>query len=216
MIFTDIVTDRATAPAQLHALGLPTSWATYADDYYWDTTSVRMSPLLPRYEGRLTDATITHYLLGHPGSIASIGQQAAILAQQFRVTTLGDYPPFTGHPGGAYESRVLVVTWLMQRLPARLGLWLYLPLWAAMAVIAILALCLPRAGAPWRRDGAVLVLCMTACAIVAFIPPAYFAGISTTRHMVGMNLATALAFVISVALVMSLLGRALGAAATGG
>jgi hypothetical protein len=51
------------------------------------------------------------------------------------------------------------------------------------------------------------VLCMTGCAIVAFIPPAFFAGISTTRHMVGMNLSTALALVVSVALAVSLAGR---------
>jgi Na+/H+ antiporter NhaC len=34
---------------------------------------------------------------------------------------------------------------------------------------------------------------MTGCAMAAFIPPAYFAGISTTGHMVGSNLATLLA-----------------------
>jgi hypothetical protein len=45
---------------------------------------------------------------------------------------------------------------------------------------------------------------MTGCAIAAFIPPAYFAGISTTRHMVGMNLATVLAFVVSVALAVTI------------
>ena len=50
---------------------------------------------------------------------------------------------------------------------------------------------------------------MTGCAFVAFIPPAYFAGISNTRHMVGANLATALAFTISVALAISLIQQAL-------
>ena len=38
MIFTDIVTRRGTAAAQLRALGLPVSWARYAGHYYWDTT----------------------------------------------------------------------------------------------------------------------------------------------------------------------------------
>jgi len=50
---------------------------------------------------------------------------------------------------------------------------------------------------------------MTGCAIVAFIPPAYFAGVSTTRHMVGTNLATALALLISLALAVSLIYHAL-------
>jgi hypothetical protein len=35
----------------------------------------------------------------------------------------------------------------------------------------------------------------------------YFAGISTTRHIVGMNLATVLAFVVSVALACSVWRR---------
>jgi hypothetical protein len=208
MIFTDIVTKRATAPADLRALGLPTSWAKYAGDYYWARVSVRHSPLFPRYEAKLTDGNIAHFLLTHPRSIISIGQQAAVLAQQFRVTTLGDYPQSAGHPPGAVESRMVVLTWLAHRLPPNLGLLWLVPLWIAMAAIAIAALRL-RPGRAWHRDGAMLVLCMTGCAIVAFIPPAYFAGISTTRHMVGMNLATALAFTISIALAVSMTHQAL-------
>jgi hypothetical protein len=40
--------------------------------------------------------------------------------------------------------------------------------------------------------------------MAAFIPPAYFAGISTTRHMVGSNLATLLALTLSIALLVSM------------
>jgi hypothetical protein len=203
MIFTDIVTTPANAPAGLRALGLPASWAKYAGHYYWDKGSVRNNPLLPRYYGQLTDTNITHYLLTHPGSIISIGQKSATQAQLLRVTTLGDYPPSAGHPKGAYESRVIVLTWLAQRLSRHLGLLLYVPLWLVMAALAIVAL--RRRGKPWHRDGAVLVLCMTACAVVAFVPPAYFAGISTTRHMVGTNLATALALTMTVALAVSMI-----------
>jgi hypothetical protein len=56
-----------------------------------------------------------------------------------------------------------------------------------------------------------LWLPMTALAVVAlvaFVPPAYFAGISTTRHMVGMNLATVLALIVSVPLAASLIQQA--------
>jgi hypothetical protein len=202
MIFDDIVTGHDNERADLRALGLPVSWAKYAGDYYWDTVSVRNDPLYRRYEDKLTDGNIAHFLLTHPGRAISIGQQAAVLAMQFRVTTLGDYPPSAGHPPGTPESRVTVVTWLMRRLPAGLGLLWYLPLWAAMTAVAAAALA--RRRRPWHRDAAALVLCMTGCAVVAFIPPGYFAGISTTRHMVGMNLATALAFVASVALAVSI------------
>lgn len=207
MIFTDIVTNRATAPAQLRDLGLPASWARYAGRYYWHPHSVRTNPLLPRYEGRLTDANITHYLISHPGSIVSIGQKAAMQAQLLRVTSLGDYPPASGYRAGTVESRVIVITWLAQRLPARLGLLLLLPLWAVMAAIALITLRLRRGGS-WHRDGAAVVLCMTGCAMAAFIPPAYFAGISTTRHMVGSNLATLLALTLSIALLVSMGYRA--------
>jgi hypothetical protein len=94
----------------------------------------------------------------------------------------------------------------MNQLP-RTGLLLYLPLWVAMTVAGILAL-RRRRGKPWHRDAAALVLCMTGCAVAAFIPPAFFAGISTTRHMVGTNLATALAFVVSAALTGSMICQA--------
>jgi hypothetical protein len=205
MIFDDIVTGHDNERADLSALGLPVSWAKYAGDYYWDTVSVRDSPLYPRYEDKLTDGNIVHFLLTHPGRAISIGQQAAVLAMQFRVTTLGDYPPSAGLAPGATESRVAVLTWLMRKLPSGLGLLWLIPLWAVMAAVALIALVRRRVA--WHRDGAILVLCMTGCAIVAFIPPAYFAGISTTRHMVGMNLATALALVVSVVLAVSLAGQ---------
>jgi hypothetical protein len=208
MLFTDIVTKRATAPAQLRALGLPVSWARYAGHYYWDRTSVRQSPLYPRYTDKLTDGNITHYLLTHPGSILSVGQSAAIAAPQFRVTTLGDYPVYAGHPKGAYESRVVLLTWLMHQLPPGLGLWWLVPLWLVMAAVAAVALTWGRPR-PWHRDGAAMVLCMVGCAMLAFIPPAYYAGISTTRHMVGMNIATSLAFVVTAVLAVSLIQQAL-------
>jgi hypothetical protein len=211
MIFDDIVTGHDNERADLRALGLPASWAKYAGDYYWDTVSVRDSPLYPRYEDKLTDGNIVHFLLTHPGRAISIGQQAAVLAMQFRVATLGDYPPSAGLPRGATESRVVVLTWLVRKLPSGLGLLWLIPLWVVMAAVALVALVRRRAA--WHRDGAILVLCMTGCAIAAFIPPAYFAGISTTRHMVGMNLATALALVVGVALAVSMAGQALARSA---
>ena len=96
----------------------------------------------------------------------------------------------------------------MHQLPPGLGLWWLIPLWLVMAAIAAAALAWGRARA-WRRDGAVMVLCMIGCAMVAFVPPAYYAGISTTRHMVGMNLATALAFVVAAGLAVSMIRQLL-------
>jgi hypothetical protein len=209
VVFSDIVTAHDDhARADLDALGLPPSWAKYAGTSSFTPLSVRNDPLYPRYEAKLSDGTIAYFLLTHPRSIVSIGQQAAIDAQQLRVTYLGDYAPSAGHPPGATESRVVVLTWLMHRLPQHLGLLWYVPLWTAMALIAIAALFVPYGGA-WRRDGAVLVLSMTGCAIAAFIPVAFFDGISTTRHMVGMNMATALAVPISIALGISMVHQAL-------
>ena len=207
MIFTDIVTQRATAPAQLRSLGLPVSWARYAGRYYWEPGSVRTSPDFSRYEGHLGDGTIARYLLTHPGSIVRIGQAAAEQGQLVRDNVLGDYPVSVGYPPGHIESRVVVLSSLQQRLPRWLGLLWYLPLWCAMAAIAIVALATGRR-LPWHRDGAVIVLSMIACAVAAFIPPAYFAGISTTRHMAGTNLATALAFTVAVPLAASMIYRA--------
>ncbi|HEV8278556.1 MAG TPA: hypothetical protein VGQ26_23060 [Streptosporangiaceae bacterium] len=153
----------------------------------------RHDPLFSRYAGQLTDVNIAQFLLTHPGSILGVGQHAAILAQHFRVTTLGNCPPSAGQPPGASETRVVALTWLMHLLPPGWGLWWLIPLWAAMVAVGVGSL-RRRRDTGWQRDGGILVLSMTACAVAAFIPPAYFAGISTTRHMVGMNVATALAF----------------------
>jgi hypothetical protein len=206
MIFTDIVTKRSTAAARLRALGLPTWWKRYAGRYYWDRGSVRTSHSFFKYVSKFSDSNIAHYLITHPASIFTIGQAAAIQAQKFRVTQLGDYPAYAGHPAGAVESRVVVITWLMHQLPSGLGFWWYIPLWVVMIGLAVAVISTRRRNS-WQRDGAVLVLCMTACAMTAFIPPAYFAGISTTRHMVGTNLSTGIAVVVSIALASSLLYR---------
>jgi hypothetical protein len=206
MIFEDIVNGHDNAAADLRALGLPVSWAKYAGDYYWKNVSVRTDPLFARYQGKLTDGNIARFLLTHPGRMVSIAQQAAVLAEQYRITSLGDYPTSAGRPPGAVESRVAVITWLMRWLSARAGLLWLLALWAAMAAVAAVSLAWRR-GDSWRRDGAAVVLCMTGCAAGAFIPPAFFDGISTTRHMVGMNLATTLAFALSVALTVPVISQ---------
>jgi hypothetical protein len=208
-IFQNIVTGHDNVHADLRALGLPQRWARYAGRFYWSRRSPRLSPLYPRYEAELTDTNVAHFLLTHPGRTFSIAQKAAREAQQFRITQLGDYPPDAGHRKGAVESRVAVVTWLMHRLPPWLGLLLLLPLWAAMAAVAIVALATRRR--PWQRDGAVAVLCLVSCAIAAFIPPAFFEGISTTRHMVGTNLATLLSIPLGLALAASMICQALAA-----
>ncbi len=46
---------------------------------------------------------------------------------------------------------------------------------------------------------------MTGCAIIAFIPPAYFDGSAATRHLLGSNLATALACPLGAALAIAML-----------
>jgi uncharacterized membrane protein len=210
MVFSTIVVKHSNVVGNLRALGLPASWARYAGTYYWDNRlSVRHNRLFSRYESRFNDLNIAHFMLTHPGTALSIGQRQAIAAQLFRVTQLGDYPPAAGHPPGTVESRVAVLTWLVHQLPAHLGLWLYVPLWVAMVAVALAALRRRDGERGWYRDGAVLVLCMTGCAVAAFVPPAYFAGISTTRHMVGTNLATALALVITIALAAAMVRRAL-------
>jgi hypothetical protein len=213
-IFQHIVShDDTTKSADLHALGLPASWSKYAGTYYWSGHSVRNSPLYHRYEPKLTDGHMAAYFLTHPGHVITVGDQAARLGLRVRVTTLGDYPPSAGHRPGALDSRVLVVTWLAQRLPQRHALlWLAL-LWLAMAAVALFALL--RRRVPWHRDAAVVALCMTGCAFIAFIPPAYFDGISTARHMAVMNLALALAFAMSVLLAVSMISHGVARAVRG-
>lgn len=203
-IFEHIVNPNdKTKAADLRALGLPTSWSKYAGTYYWGRLSVRNDPLYHRYEPKLTDSHMALYFLTHPGRIISVGDQAANEGLRVRVTSLGDYAPQAGHPIGALDSREIVFSWLAQRLPPRLGLlWLVL-LWLTTASVALIAL--RRRRAQWHRDGAVVVLCMTGCAVMGFIPPAYFDGISSARHMVVMNLCLALAFAISVALTGSMI-----------
>ncbi len=207
-IFEHIVNPGDTTKrADLRALGLPPSWSKYAGTYYWASNSVRNDPLYRRYRRLLTDSHLAGYYLSHPGRIISVGQQAAVEDQPVRVTGLGDYAPDAGHPPGAVNSRVTVVSWLAQRLPPRLGLLWLVPLWAATAAVALLAL-LRRGRRPWHRDAAVVVLCLTGCAIAGFIPAAYFDGISTARHMVGTNLADALALAFTIMLAGSLIRHA--------
>lgn len=197
-----------TKRADLRALQLPPGWAKYAGTFYWGRRSVRTDPLFRRYEHEFTDANVMHFLLTHPGRIWNIGNNAAIDANLVRVNTLGDYPPGSGHPPGAYESRVAVVSWLTRHLSGRAGLGFLLPLWAALLAVGLIAL-RRRSRQPWQRDAAVLVLCMTTCAMLAFIPPAFFDGISTTRHEVGENLATDLALTFAVALAASMVWQEL-------
>jgi hypothetical protein len=205
MTFAGIVTGHDNVHADLRALGLPASWAKYAGTDYWSPVTVRHDPLYTRYARKLSDRNIAHFLLTHPSRIIGVGQLEAKQALHVRVGYLGTYAPSAGHPPGAVETRVDVVSWLIRAIGPRLGLLFLVPLWAVMAVIAIVSLRRRYSGS-WRRDGAVLVLCMTGCAIAAFIPPGYFEGTAVPRHMLGMNLATALAVPVSLALAIAMIG----------
>lgn len=210
VIFTDIVTGHDNAVADLHALGLPASWARYAGGNFWSPHSAYHDPLYARYLPRLTDVNLTWFLLTHPADAISIGQQAANDALQLRVNYLGSYAPATGHPAGALENRVSVLSSIMQAIPAGLGLLWLLPLWAAMATLAAWALRTSRA-AGWHHDCALAILMLTGCAFTAFIAAAYFDGVEVTRHMLGSNLAMALAFALSAILLSSMVRRGVAA-----
>jgi len=205
-IFEHIVKqDDTTKAADLRALGLPVSWSKYAGTFYWGPRSVRTDPLYHRYEPKLTDSHMALYFLTHPGKIISVGNQAATEGLRVHYTYIGDYSLNAAKPVGATDSRELVFSWVAQRLPPHYGLlWLVL-LWLSTASVALIAL--RRRRLPWHRDCAVAVLCMTGCAAVGFIPPAYFDGIESARHMAVINLCLGLAFTLSAALAASMIAN---------
>jgi hypothetical protein len=215
VIFQDIVNGHDNAAADLQALGLPASWARYAGTSFWAPRSVYHDPLYPRYASRLTDGTVIRFLLAHPADLFSIGQRAANSALQLRVNYLGSYQPDAGHPAGTLENRVTVLTSLVQAIPAGLGLLWLLQLWAVMAAIAGWALRTARPAPGWHRDAAFAIVLLTGCAVTAFIPAAYLDGLGITRHMLGSNLATALAFGLSAVLLASMVRHGIAAAGAG-
>jgi hypothetical protein len=205
VIFDDIVNGHDNAVADLHALGLPASWAKYAGDGFWATPSVYHDPLYSRYADKLTDTNLAHFLLTHPADLIGIGQQSADDALMLRVSYLGNYDPAAGHPTGTLENRITVLSGIVQAVPSGLGLFWLIPLWSAMAAMALWTLRRTRRIPGWHRDASFGILLLAGCAVAAFVPAAYFAGVETTRHMLGMNLATALACVLAGCLFCSMI-----------
>jgi len=207
-IFNSILVPGTDNTAALRALDLPLSWERYAGGDYWSTPSPASDPLYPRYVNRLTDANLAHFYATHPEYLLGIGQHAATLALQLRVAYLGDYAPSADMPPGALDNRVTVVSGLVSSLSA-LGLVWLVPLWLAMLLAARTAW-RRRFRGPWRADAALLLLCLTGCAVIAFIPAAYFDGAETTKHMAGMNLATGLTIPVFLAMLASLIEEPTG------
>jgi hypothetical protein len=211
VIFSDIVNQPGGGHADqsaLRALGLPATWSGYAGDTFWSKHSVYDNRLYSRYSAKLTDSNLAHFLLTHPIQAVKIAQHSAAAALQLKVTSLGNYPPGSGLPPGTLENRVGIISSVVGVIPSQLGLFWLIPLWSAMIGLAVITLRRPRR-VRWHHDASVAALCLTGCAIAAFIPAAFFAGVETTRHMLGMNMATALAFAVSVTLLGSLLRHGL-------
>jgi hypothetical protein len=207
VIFADIVPRResvATADSYLRDLGLPASWTRFAGHTFWSKPSVYDSRLYNQYAPRLTDGNLARFLLTHPWLTVRIAQQSAIDAMQLRVTYLGDYAPSAGQPAGSLENRVQVISSVVGVIPNLLGLFWLIPLWGALVALAVITLRRPRR-CRWHHDAAVAVIGLVGCAVAAFIPAAFFAGTETTQHMLGSNMATALAFVTGMGLLGSLL-----------
>jgi hypothetical protein len=211
VIFSDIVPKRITvvqARASLRDLGLPAAWTQYAGHNFWSHPSVYSSPLYGQYADRLTDTNLARYLLTHPVQTVQIAQQSAVDAMDLRVSYLGDYAPRPGLQPGTLENRVGIVSSLIGVIPTQLGLFWLIPLWAVMLALAVVTLRRPRL-ARWHHDAAVATIGLTGCAVAAFVPAAFFDGVETTRHMLGMNMSTALAFAVCFTLLASLLRRGL-------
>jgi hypothetical protein len=207
-IFNSILTPGTDNPAALRALGLPVSWERYAGGDFWSNPSPASDPLYPRYVNQLTDANLAHFYATHPEYLLGIGQHAASLALQLRVAYLGNYAPSADMPPGALDNRVTLVSGLVSGVSGLGLLWL-VPLWLAMLLVARTAW-RRRLRELWRADAAIRLLCMTGCAAVAFTPAAYFDGAETTKHMAGMNLATALTVPVCLAVLASLLNDSIG------
>jgi hypothetical protein len=133
-----------------------------------------------------------------------------VSALQLRPTDLGSYAPGSRLPPGTLENRVNIISSIEGIIPSQLGLFWLVPLWAAMLALSVVTLRRPRR-VSWHHDAAVVSLCLAGCAVTAFVPAAFFAGVETTRHMMGSNMATALAFTVSATLLGSLLRDGLSA-----
>jgi hypothetical protein len=211
VIFSNIVPKRITvteARARLAALGLPPSWEQYAGHNFWSKPSVYNNPLYGRYADKLTDTNLARYLLTHPLKTVQIAQASAVDAMNLRVNYLGNYGPSASVPPGTLDNRVGIVSSIVGVIPTQLGLFWLIPLWAVMLALSVITLRRPRT-VSWHHDAAVATIALTGCALAAFVPAAFFDGIETTRHMLGMNMATALAFTVSFTLLASLLRRGL-------
>ena len=209
VIFDDIVNGHDNAAADLHALGLPASWASYAGDGFWAPHSVYHDPLYPEYTSRLTDANLARFLLTHPMALLKVGQQAADDALVLRVDYLGSYAPSAGQPEAAIENRVTVLESIVQAIPD----------WPRPALAAPAVgrdgrggRCGPCGDGTGRAGSATAPTrscCWSDARSPASCPAAYFAGVETTRHMLGTNLATALAFILSATLTGSMVRRSI-------
>jgi hypothetical protein len=211
VIFTDIIPRGITvhdAKDSLHALGLPGSWQKYAGHNFWSKPTVYANPLYARYADRLTDTNLARYLITHPLKTMQVAQSSAVDAMDLRVNYLGSYAPGAQRPPGTLENRVGIVSSIIGVIPTQLGLFWLIPLWAVMLALSVVTLRRPKV-ASWHHDAAVATIALTGCAMAAFVPAAFFDGIETTRHMLGMNMATALAFAVCFTLLASLLRRGL-------
>ncbi len=108
-----------------------------------------------------------------------------------RVSYLGSYSPSAGHPAGTLENRVGVVTSIVDALPAGLGLFWLVPLWGVMAGTALLDAAPPRP-ARWHRDAAYGDLVPDRVR-GRRVHPGCLLRAGHHRHMLGSNMATALA-----------------------
>ena len=199
VIFNGIlVVDRPDGASDLRELGLPVSWTRYAGTGYWSPDSVVYSPLYPKYVAKLNDTNLLRFEFTHPLTTIEVGQRAADQAMAFRIPYLGSYSPNAGHPPGTLEDRAGVISSLVEAVPSELGLLWLAPFWLVLALIGWLGVRPGRTSHPWQRDCGFAVLMLVGCALAAFVPAAFLDAEETTRHMLGSNLATALAFALSV------------------
>lgn len=144
-IFHSIVDGKHDSRRDLADIGLPASFAKYADSTWWTPVRATQDPAYPQYEHLISRRNVAHYYLTHPLRTTEILQQAGTDLLTARPDYLGSFGERSGLPPRTKEYRVPVLSGLTA-LIAPLGLLALIPWWLLLAAVGLRSLLQRRTG----------------------------------------------------------------------
>jgi hypothetical protein len=197
LVFSGILPASSDPAEAVEALGGDPALAKYTGRSYYTKPNAMEHPAWPSFADQLTRQTTTVFMAQHPLTTLSMLQTSAKSLFEARPSYLGSYAPQAGHPSGAQDCRICVVSSLLPAFSGRLSLILYTAL--SLGFILLVHFRVKHSPSLAVRQLALITLFLVGVSLVQIVTHTAAEALEPVKHLTLATFTFALAAVFAIA-----------------